>query len=190
MSIVWVLLICISIIVAFCTGNPGIITSGVMEQGKVAVENMLTLIGMMCFWSGIFNIFSKTTAINSLSKAINNVTAKLFKKEEVNKEALEYMSMNISTNILGVGNASTVNGIKAITELQKINSNKDSPNDTMTTFVVINAASIQLIPTSMITMRAMYGSVSPASILVPVWIVTIVALFAGLTTIKILNKWV
>lgn len=190
MSIIWSSLICISILVAFLTGNPGIITSEVMNQGKIAVENMFTLVGMMCFWNGIFNIFSSTSAVERLSKVINQITKHLFKKEEVNEKAIEYMSLNITTNILGVGNASTVNGIKAITELQKINKNNDKPNDTMTTFVVLNSASLQLIPTSMITMRAMYGSAAPASILIPVWIVTACALFAGITAIKLLNRWV
>lgn len=189
MSAVWSFLICISIIVAFLTGNPGIITSEVMNQGKIAIENMLSLIGMMCFWNGIFNIFSQTSAIEKFSKLVEKFTKHLFKKDEINEQAMKYMSLNIATNILGVGNASTANGIKAIMELQKINDN-DKPNDTMTMFVVLNSASLQLIPTSMITLRAMYGSVAPASILVPVWIVTACALFAGVVAIKLLNRWV
>lgn len=190
MSIIWFLLIAISIIVSFLKGDPSQVTSIVMDQSKVAIENMLNLIGMMCFWNGIFNIFEKTSAISKLSNLLKKITSKIFKKDEVNEKALEYMCMNITTNILGVGNASTVNGIKAIEELQKINKQKDRPNDTMTTFILINTASIQIIPTSMIALRTMYGSNNPTNILVPVWIVTLFALIAGITSIKILNRLV
>lgn len=190
MSKVWSALIIISIVVAFISGDPGKITSSIMEQGTTAVQNIINLIGMMCFWSGIFNIFGKTNAINNVSKAVNKFVSKLFDKRYLNDKAVEYMSLNVTTNILGVGNASTVNGIKAIEELQKMNTDKDKPNNNMTTFVLINSASIQLIPTSMIAMRSMYGSSDPAAILLPVWIVTVLALIAGLTSIKILNKLV
>lgn len=190
MSTVWVLLLGISIVVSFLTGDPGKITSGIMDQSKTAVENLINLVGMMCFWNGLFNIFEKTSAIKKLSNLLNKITSRLFKKSEVNEKALEYMSMNITTNVLGVGNASTINGIKSIEELQKINKDKEKPNDTMTTFILLNTASIQLIPTNMIALRAMYGSKNAASILVPVWIVTVCALFAGIISIKLLNKWV
>ena len=96
--------------------------------------------------------------------------------------------MNISTNIIGVGNAATVNGIKAMEELQKMNDSNDSPNDNMTMFVLINTASLQIIPSSMIALRALYGSSNPTSIVIPIWIVTCVALIVGITSIKILNK--
>ncbi|MNV70978.1 Spore maturation protein A [compost metagenome] len=161
-----------------------------MEQGNTAVQNVINLVGMMCFWSGLFNIFEKTNAINSLSKGINKIIGGLFNKRDVNDKAIEYMSLNVTTNILGVGNASTVNGIRAIEEMQKLNYNKEKPNNNMTTFVVLNTASIQVIPTSMIAMRAMYGSTDPAGILIPVWIISILALTSGLITIKILNKLV
>ena len=73
-------------------------------------------------------------------------------------------------------------------ELQKINDKKDTPNNNMTTFIVLNAASLQIIPTNMIAMRALYNSVSPTAIVIPIWIVTITSLIVGLIAIKILNK--
>lgn len=166
------------------------ITSGIMEQSENAINNVISLIGMMCFWSGIFNIFENTTAIDKLSRLINKVISKIFDKRYLSDEAVKYMSLNITTNILGVGNASTINGIKAIEELQKLNVDKDKPNNNMTLFVVLNTASIQLIPTSMIALRTMYNSSDPAGILIPVWIVTVMSLIVGYTTIKILNKTV
>ena len=98
------------------------------------------------------------------------------------------MCMNITTNIVGVGNAATVNGLKAIKSLHEDNNENEIPSDNMTTFVLLNTASLQLIPSSMIALRAMYGSNSPSSIVIPIWIVTAVSLVSGIVSIKILNK--
>ncbi len=188
MSKIWSFLFIISIISAFVISSPSIVIEEIMNQSKIAVENVITLIGMMCFWNGIFNIFEKTNAINVLSKKMKKIILIIFNKQELDDKAIEYMSLNICTNILGVGNAATINGIKSMEEMQKNNKYKDKPSNNMTTFMVINSASLQLIPTSMIALRSMYNSANPASILVPVWIVTICALLSGLMAIKILNK--
>ncbi len=188
MSKVWSSMIIISIIFAIISGNSGIVIDSVMESGKTSVENIITLAGMMCFWSGIFNIFEKTNAINVFSKKFSKFLLKLFKKNEVSESALKYMSMNIVSNVLGVGNAATINGINAIKELQETNPYEDKPSDSMTTFVLLNTASLQLIPTSMIALRTMYNSASPTAIVVPIWIVTSLSLIAGIISIKILNK--
>lgn len=188
MSKIWGAMLIISIAVAVVTGNVESVINSIMSSGQGAVENMLGLIGMMCFWNGLFNIFEKTSAIKSFSKFFSKIIGKLFNKKELNEKAVEYMSMNIASNIVGIGNAATVNGIKAIEELQNENSNKELPSNNMTTFVLINTASLQLIPTNIIALRAMYGSASPSAIVVPIWIVTAVALTVGLISIKILNK--
>ena len=188
MSKIWAFMIIASIIVGFFTGYTEDIITNIMENGQNAIENIISLIAMTCFWSGIFNIFEHTSAIEKFGNFFKKFIYRLFNKKELSKKAVEYMSMNISSNIIGVGNASTVNGIKAMEELQKENPIKSLPNDNITTFVLINTASLQLIPTSMIAMRALYGSKAPSSIIIPVWIVTTVALIVGIISIKILNK--
>ena len=188
MSKIWSFMIIVSIVVAFFTGYTENVITNIIESGQNAIENIFSLIAMTCFWSGIFNIFENTSAIEKFGNFFKRFIYKIYKKKELSKKSVEYMSMNISTNIIGVGNASTVNGIKAMEELQKENPIKSLPNDNITTFVLINTASLQLIPTSMIAMRALYGSKNPSEIIVPVWIVTIIALIIGLISIKILNK--
>ena len=133
----------------------------VVNSSKSAVQNVLELTGMMCFWSGIFNILEKTDTINKISEKFSKVFLKLFNKKELSKEAEKYIGLNMVSNVLGVGNAATINGIKAIEEMQKTNSNKTTANNNMTTFVLLNTASLQLIPTSMIGLRAMYGAENP-----------------------------
>jgi len=187
MSKIWSCIILISIVIAFLTGIPDVITSSVISESKTAVENIINLIGMMCFWSGIFKIFENTSLLDKLSNKVDKVVMRFFNKKELNEEAQKNMTLNITSNILGIGNAATVNGIKAIEAMASVNKS-DKPSDNMTKFVLINTASLQLIPTTVIALRSLYGSSNPTSILIPVWIVTIVSLTVGLISINILNK--
>lgn len=188
MSKIWSFMIIISIVVAFLFGNIGNLTDIIMETGVSATENIIKMIGMTCFWSGMFNILEKTSLIAKISNVLKKCIIKLFKKEEISEKAMENISLNMTCDMLGVGNAATVYGIKAIEELEKTNPDKEKASDNMVTFAVLNAASIQLIPTGMIALRSMYNSENPTDIVPYVWIVTLVALFVGIVMCKILNK--
>lgn len=188
MSKVWGGMLIISLVVAFFYGNVDVVITSIMESSKTSINNILELAGIICFWSGLFNIFQKTKAIKSFSKMFLIFINRLFNKKELTDEAIENISMNMFTNFVGIGNASTLNGIKAVEEMQKKNKIKDSPSDNMAIFILINTASIQLIPTSIIALRTMYGSTSPSDIVLPIWIVSCVSLFFGITSIKFLNK--
>lgn len=188
MSKIWSFMIIIAIIFSLIVGNADVVINSIMDSGKSAVENVINLIGMMCFWNGIFNIFEKTNAIKKFSGFFSKIATKLFDKSELNEKALEYMTLNITTNVIGVGNAATVNGIKAMEELQKENPKKNSPSNNMTTFVLLNTASLQLIPTSMIALRSLHHAINPTAIVVPIWIVTGASLIAGIIAIKYLNR--
>lgn len=189
MSKIWSFMILLSIVIAFLTGVPNVITSSAISESKIAVENIISLAGMMCFWSGIFKIFENTSLLEKCSNKINKFVLKFFNRKELTEEAEKKIALNITSNVLGIGNAATVHGIRAIEEMAKINKSSN-PSDNMTKFVLINTASIQLIPTSMIALRSLYGSSNPTSILIPVWIVTIIALIVGLVSISILNKFI
>lgn len=188
MSKIWGSMIIFCISIAIITGNAQIVIDSIVNSGKDTVENVLTLAGMMCFWSGIFNIFEKTSIIKSFSKVFSKIVNLLFEKKDMKDKTKEYISLNMVSNLVGIGNASTINGIKAIENLQEENKIKDVPSDNMTTFVLLNTASIQLIPTSIIALRSLYGSTNPSEIIVPIWIVTCVSLFFGFISIKYLNK--
>lgn len=188
MSKVWSFLIIFSISISFITNSFDNVINIIMSSSKSAVENVITLIGIMCFWNGIFNIFEKTSAIDKFSDFFKKPLGFLFGKNKLSDESLKYVSLNMASNLVGVGNASTINGLKAIESMQKDNFEKDKPSDSMTIFVLLNTASLQLIPTSIIALRAMYGSEAPSSIVLPIWIVTILSLCAGIFAIKFLNK--
>lgn len=188
MSKIWSFMIIISIIVAFVFGNIGNLTDIIMESGVSATENIIKMVGMTCFWSGMFNILEKTSLISKISNVLKKCVIRLFNKEEISDKAMENISLNMTCDMLGVGNASTVYGIKAIEELEKTNIDKEKASDNMVMFAVLNAASIQLIPTGMIALRTMYNSEAPAKIVPYVWLVTLAALFSGIVMCKILNK--
>lgn len=188
MSKIWSFMIIISIVLGIAFGNVSSIPDIIIDSSVNATENILKLIGMTCFWSGMFNILEKTSLIEKLSKGISKCIKGLFNKNEVSDKAMENISLNMTCDMLGVGNAATVYGLKAIDELNKENPQKDRANDSIIMFVILNSASIQLIPTGMITLRAMYNSQNPVEIVPYVWIVTVVALITGIAACKILNK--
>lgn len=188
MAKIWGVMLIISIVISMATGNVNIVLDSVMQSSTSAIENIITLAGMMCFWSGIFNIFENTSILDKFSNIFRKFIFVLFDKKKLNKKAIDSISLNVTSNVIGIGNAATLNGIKAINALQEENDIKDTPNDNMTIFVLLNTASLQLIPTNIIALRSMYGSANPTSIVVPVWIVTLCSLIAGITAIKILNK--
>ena len=188
MSKIWTFIILISIVFAVLTGNSGKVLDYITKASYNSIENIMTLTGTLCFWTGIFNVVKNTSIIDNMAKIIKPVIDKIFKKDEINDEIIKDISLNVTSNALGVGNAATVYGINAINNMQKINKNKEKLNDSMAVFVLLNTASIQIIPTTIISLRTMYGSKNPGSIILPVWIITIAALFVGILAIKILNR--
>lgn len=180
--------IILSIFVSFITGTAEeTIEAGIMAS-KNSIELVLSFAGIMCMWSGFLKVSEKGGASKYLSKLLSPVINFLFPRLKNEKIAKEYISANISANVLGVGNAATPAGIKAMEELDKINKTPEIASDEMCVFTVINTASVQLIPTTVIALRASFGSVNPQGIIVPVWISSCVALICAVGMMKIILK--
>ena len=188
LNIVWPIFIIISYIYAIFTGKVSQINNSVFDSCESAVQLSITFLGTMCLWSGIMQIASKTTLIDKLTNFLNPIMKILFpdikKDDPVHKE----ISMNMVANMLGLGNAATPLGLKAMKTMQKENPKKDTLTNSMAMFIIINTASIQIIPTTVIAIRSSLGSNNPTSIIIPVWIATICAAIAGIITAKILMK--
>lgn len=133
-------------------------------------------------------VATNASVIEKLTKVINPLINFLFPKMKKNEKIKREISMNMVANILGLGNAATPLGLKAMQSMQEENEEKDTLTDSMMMFIVINTASIQLIPTTVIAIRNSLGSNNPTSIVLPVWIATIAAAVAGVTVTKILIK--
>ena len=188
LNIVWPIFIIISFSFAIFSGNLEKINSSIFESTADAVNLCINLLGTICLWNGIMQIANKTSIINKLSKFLNPIIKFLFPELKENKKIQNEISMNMIANILGLGNAATPLGLKAMKSMQIENKNKNELSNSMVMFIVINTASIQIIPTTVIAIRNSLGSQNPTAIVLPVWIATICAALAGITVTKIFIK--
>lgn len=188
LNILWPIFIIISFIYAILTGNVQNVNNSIFESTSEAVKLSLTLLGTMCLWTGIMEIAQKTTFVSKLTILLRPIIDFLFPEIKKNKIVKEQISMNIIANILGLGNAATPLGLKAMKSMQEENEKKDTVSNSMAMFIVLNTASIQLIPTTVIAIRSSLGSQDPTKIIFPVWGATIVAAIAGITATKMFIK--
>ena len=188
LNILWPVFIILSYIYAIISGKIEEINNGLFTSLQETVELTLTFLGTICLWNGIMQIAKNTTLIEKMSKNLQPAINFLFPDLKKNATAKKEISMNMIANILGLGNAATPLGIKAMQTMQKDNTKKDTLSNSMMMFIVINTASIQLIPTNVIAIRSSLNSQNPTSIILPVWIATIVAAVVGISLTKILIK--
>ncbi len=188
LNYLWPILIIISYIYAIVNGNVEKINNAVFEYTTDAVTLTTTLLGTMCLWNGLMEIAANTNLIKRLTKLLNPLINFLFPKVKQEKKIKQEISMNIVANMLGLGNAATPLGIKAMKSMQEKNLNKDKLTDDMATFIILNTASIQIIPTTVIAIRMSLGSAEPTKIIFAVWFSTICAAIVGITVTKICIK--
>ena len=185
---IWPVFIILSFIYALLKSKMSELNDSIFNSCSQTVEMLLTFLGIMCMWNGIMQIIKETTLIDKIKKLLKPFMKFLFPELNKKSKAYEEMSMNIVANLLGLGNAATPLGLKAMQSLQEENENKETLSNTMIMFLVLNTASIQIIPTTIIAIRSSLGAENPAKIIVPVWISTILAASAGILTVKILSK--
>lgn len=188
LNIFWPVCIVASVIIAIITGNVNNINNSVFESTKSAVELTITLIGTMCLWSGIMEIAINTSLIEKIKKILRPIMKFLFPKINSKDKEYQEICMNIISNLLGLGNAATPLGLKAMQTMQEKDENKDKLTDSMAMLIVLNTASLQLIPTTVIAIRTSLGSSDPTKIIVPVWIATMSAAFVAITATKLFIK--
>lgn len=161
-----------------------ITNDGLIHYAKVAVELSIGLIGIMALWLGLMKIAEQAGLIKRLAMALKGITIRLFPDVPPDHPAMGAMIMNISANMLGLGNAATPFGLKAMEELNKLNLKPGTATDAMCTFLVINTSNIQLIPATVIAIRAVAGSANPTEILGPVLVATFINTIIGVLTVK------
>ena len=188
LNIIWPAFIIMSFIYALISGNIEQTSNGIFESSASAVELTLTFFGTICLWNGIINIAKETSLMSKLTKILQPVIRFLFPELKNNEQAKEEITMNIVANLLGLGNAATPLGLKAMETMQKENQKKDTLSNSMAMFIVLNTASLQIIPTNVIAIRNSLGSEARSGIILQVWVATIVAAFVGVTATKILMK--
>ena len=188
MNIIWSMFIIVSFIYAIFTGKVNDINEGIFSSVSDAVQLSITFLGTICLWNGIMEIVKRTTLIEKLTKFLSPLMLFLFPKFKNNKKIKSEVSMNIIANILGLGNAATPLGLKAMKSMQNENLKKDTLSDEMMMFIVLNTASLQLIPTNVIAIRTALNSNNATQIIFPVWGATIIAAIVGIIATKFIIK--
>lgn len=185
---IWPVFIIISFVYAIIFGNIEKLNNGIFESTKSAVELCLTFLGTITLWNGIMQIAYKSRLVNNLVKILNPFLNKLFPELKNNQKIKKEISMNIIANIFGLGNAATPLGIKAMTSMQDVNTEKNTLSNSMMMFIVLNTASLQLIPTTVIAIRTSLKSENPTFIVFPIWCATICSIIVAVLSTKIIIK--
>ena len=154
LNLIWPIFIIISFGYAIFSGNISILNESIFSSTENAVTLCITLLGTMCLWNGIMHIANKTSVIEKLTKVLQPLMKFIFPGIKKNTQLNKEISMNIVANMLGLGNAATPLGLKAMKSMQKDNSKKDTLTDNMMFFIVLNTASLQIIPTTVIAIRS------------------------------------
>ena len=171
-SILWTFLIIIGILYSLITGNIEVINNSILTNAGKALELILSLLPTIVLWSGIMKIAEDAGVLTKFASFLKPILSKLFPSVPSNHPSLGYIASNIAANMLGLGSAATPFGLRAMSELQKINSKKDTASNAMITFLVLNTAGVTIIPTTIIALRLVYGSSSPTAIIAPAVIST------------------
>jgi len=195
LNVVWILFFAGAFIACLVQwlyfGNSAVfndVMQSVFSMSKTAFEIAIGLTGILAFWLGIMKIGEKAGAVQMLAKLVSPLMKRLFPSVPANHPAMGSMLMNISANMLGLDNAATPLGLKAMKELQDINPNKDTASDAQILFLVLNASGLTLIPVSIMTYRAKLGAANPADIFLPILFATFFSTVAGILVTSFFQK--
>ena len=186
LNTIWCGMMLLSIITALFTGRTADLANALQNGAQEAVTLSIAMLGMMCFWTGLLRIADRAGITRVLSRLFSPLICRLFPDYKNDPVIIERISMNISANLLGLGNAATPLGLAAIKEMAARRGKQ--PSNGMMLFIVLNTASLQLIPTYAITLRSNYGSRDPYAILPAVWIVSAISLAVCITAAKIFES--
>lgn len=176
----------IGIIYSLLTGNTSISNEMLLASNK-GIELILSLIPIICLWLGIMNIAKKSGLLDILAHILTPLLKIIFPEIPKDSPCFTYIGTNIVMNMLGLGNAATPFGLRAIKEMQELNNNKDTASRSMITLLVLNTASVTIIPTTIISLRMLYGSITPESIIPYIIITSTLSCMIGLLIERILH---
>lgn len=187
-SFVWAGLLLIGIVYSFVSGNISLVNDEVLKSSAQALEMFLTMFPVIVLWMGLMQIASDSGLLSKVAYKFSFILKKLFPSIPEGHESLGLIASNIIVNMVGLGGAATPFGLKAMEKLQELNPKKDTATPAMITFLVLNTSGVTLIPTSIISLRAMYGSANPSEIIAPALAATLCSTVAGLTVDYLIRR--
>ncbi|GIP48539.1 spore maturation protein A [Paenibacillus sp. J53TS2] len=182
---IWLALILIGFLFAAIKGDIGTVTQAAFDGAATGVTVCFGLISVLVFWLGIMRLAEDSGLVKAISKLLGPVVAYLFPDVPKNHPAMGYILSNMSANLLGLGNAATPMGIRAMQELQELNPDKQTASPAMCTLLALNTASITLIPTTLIAIRINFQSANPAEIVGSTLLATAIATMAAIVA----DRW-
>ena len=188
-NIIWFFILGFGIILGIFTGRGAEISKVIITSTDSTVKLVIGLTGVMCLWCGVMKIAEKSGLTDKLATVLKPILKLIFKDAARDEKAMGAIVMNLTANMMGLSNAATPFGIKAMEELKKLNKKDGEASDDMALFLVLNAACIQLVPTTIISMRAVVGSSNPAATIIPGIITTGTAAILGVVLCKILQRY-
>ncbi len=187
-SIVWGILILAGTIFSLLNGKVDLINKEILASSSQALEMFLSMFPVIVLWMGLMQIASDSGLLEKLAHKFSSILRILFPSIPDNHESLGLIASNIIINMVGLGSAATPFGLKAMESMQELNDKKDTATPAMITFLVLNTSGVTLIPTSIISLRSMFGSANPSEIISTSLIATITSTIAGLTMDYILRR--
>jgi spore maturation protein A len=188
MNIIWIALIAMSIVAAFWTGGLEAVTKAMFDGAKTAVEISLFLLGIVSLWLGITRIIEDSGLIYRMSHAFRPLITRLFKTIPPDHPAVTSITLNMLANFFGLGNAATPLGIKAMQDLETLNEDKESLSFEMMLFIVLNTASIQLIPFTVVGILADFGSANPSAVVFPTICATLISAVIAIAVLFLFRR--
>lgn len=187
-NFIWAGMILVGIVVAIFTGNIEAVTESAMSSAQTAVDISLGLVGIMTLWLGIMKIAEDSGFVEALARGLKPIMIRLFPDVPAEHPAMGAIIMNIAANMLGLGNAATPFGIKAMQELQTLNDTNDTATNAMVTFLAINTSAVTLIPVNTIAILNSAGATDATSIIGPTLVATTISTIVAVFIAKMFSK--
>lgn len=188
LNVIWLSMILLSVIVAIVQGRIDQVVAAVTDSAKLGFELAIGLTGIMSLWLGMMGIAYESGLVKVIARVLNPILRRLFPEIPKDDPAMGAITLNISANMLGLANAATPFGLKAMQELQRLNTHVHTASNAMCTFLAINTSSVQLIPTTAIAYLSANGSLHPTAVIVSTLIATCISTLVAIVAVKYLAK--
>ena len=188
MTVIWTGMTVGALVFSLALGNQAELAPAALDGASSAVQLGISMAGVLCLWMGVMEVMQRSGLAEKLARLLKPVLGRLFPDFASDKGTMDTLAANVSANLLGLGNAATPIGLNAMRQLYILGGNRPAATDSMVTFVVLNTASVQLVPVTVAALRAKYGSVSPMQVLPAVLATSAAALIVGLTAERLFRR--
>lgn len=187
-NIIWGIFIVIGISYSIITGKAMVINNEIIASGTAAFDLIIDMMPLLVIWMGLMKIAEKSGLIKKIAELMTPILSLLFPKIPKGHESIGYIASNVAVNMAGLGSAATPFGLKAMQKLQELNPDKKRATTSMITFLVLNTSGVTIVPTTIISLRMMYGSTNPTIVIPTCILATICAGIGGLTLDYIIRR--